>query len=84
VDGPLIGLTVHGQTREVAPAEAAGLTYYGKQWSHDSKGNAMLDRHIRMIHPKTHPLLLEKYELLREKVLLIDKIVECRKALEAA
>jgi len=61
VDGPLAGLTVNAQTREVSPTEAAGLQYYGKHWSHDSKGNATLDRHIRMIHPGTDKAVLENY-----------------------
>jgi hypothetical protein len=72
VDGPLAGLTVNAQTREVTPTEAAGLSYYGKQWSHDNKGNATLDRHIRMIHPGTDKLKLENYELTMEWAALLD------------
>jgi hypothetical protein len=76
IDGPLHGLTVHGLTRDVTPAEAAGLTYHGKAWGQDGDGNWGLDRHIRVIHPGTHKLRLENYELNMEKALLIEKIVE--------
>jgi hypothetical protein len=77
VDGPLTGLTVHGLTAKVSPAEAAGMIYSGKVWGHDSRGNARLDRYIRMIHPKTHKLLLENYELRMEYADLIGKYMEC-------
>jgi len=72
VDGPLLGLTVNAQTREVSPSEAAGLQYYGKQFSHDSKGNATLDTHIRMVHPGTDKAVLENYELTMEWAALLD------------
>lgn len=72
VDGPLTGLTVHGQTREVTPAEAAGLSYFGKRSGHDSKGNATLDRHIRMINPGADKAVLENYELTMEWAALVD------------
>jgi hypothetical protein len=72
VDGPLIGLTVNAQTRDVTPTEAAGLQYYGKHLGHDTKGNATLDRHIRMIHPGTDKAVLENYELTMEWAALLD------------
>jgi hypothetical protein len=83
VDGPLTGLTVHGLTAKVSPAEAAGMIYSGKVWGHDGKGTAKLDRYIRMIHPKTHKLVLENYELRMEYADLIGKYVEAEQRASA-